>query len=250
MVSSGKFSLNWSEFSDNLTSFFGEQRENADFTDVTLACDDQSPITAHRVLLAASSSFFKEILSKQKNPNLLIYMRGIKSRDLNGLLDFVYDGEVNIYQEDLEGFLALADDLGFKGLERSAMKETLEPKEYKYLVHKSEIFKPKKEMVSTDVLFNNMETTPTIFDKSSSLVGANVFVNDKELEEQIMSMIERREGIWTCKMCGKTGKKLNKKQNIKQHVEGVHMDGGECNQCGKILRSSSALRNHMVAHTN
>ena len=233
MDSSGKFTLNWSEFSDNLTSFLGELRENGDFTDVTLACDDQIQITAHRILLAASSSFFKEILSKQKSPNLLIYMKGIKSRDINSLLDFVYHGEVNIYQEDLEGFLALADDLGFKGLERSSMKET---------------FKPKKEMESTDEFSNNVETTPTVFDKSSSLVGANVFVSDKELEEQIMSMIERRDGIWTCKVCGKTGKKLNKKQNIKQHVEGVHMEGGGCIQCGKILRSSSALRNHMVAH--
>ena len=206
MGSSGKFTLNWSEFSDNLTSFLGEQRENGDFTDVTLACDDQIQITAHRILLAASSSFFKEILSKQKSPNLLIYMRGIKSRDINSLLDFVYHGEVNIYQEDLEGFLALADDLGFKGLEISSMKETLEPKEYKYLVQKSEIFKPKKEMESTDEFSNNVETTPTVFDKSSSLVGANVFVSDKELEEQIMSMIERRDGIWTCKVCGKTGK--------------------------------------------
>ena len=117
MVSSETYSLKLSEFSHNLTSFFGEQKDHSDFTDTTLACDDQTQITAHRVLLAASSSFFKDILSQQKNPNLLIYIRGIRSRDLNGLLDFIYHGEVNVYQEDLDGFLEIADELGFKGLE-------------------------------------------------------------------------------------------------------------------------------------
>ena len=81
MDSSEKFCLKWNDFRNNLTSSFSEQRENPDFTDVTLACDDQGQLTAHKVILLASSSFFRDILSKQKHQNLLIYMRGIKSKD-------------------------------------------------------------------------------------------------------------------------------------------------------------------------
>ena len=46
----------------------------------------------------------------------MIYMRGLKSKDLNAVVDFIYHGEANIYQEDLEGFLALAEELQLKGL--------------------------------------------------------------------------------------------------------------------------------------
>ena len=242
MVSSETYSLKWSEFSHNLTSFFGEQKDNSDFTDVTLACDDQSQTTAHRVLLAASSSFFKEILSKQKNTNLLVYITGVKSRDLNGLLNFIYHGEVNVYQEDLDGFLELADELGCKGLEGFFMKETIEPKESENIAQKTKILEPKKETESTDV-----ETTQTNFDKSSSMVDANVPMTDKELDERIMTMMEKREGIWTCKVCGKTTNR-NKKQQIKHHVEGVHMADGahSCNQCGRIFKSRTALKSHVA----
>ena len=43
-------------------------------------------------------------------------MRGIKSKDIVAILDFIYHGEANIYQEDLNEFLALAEELQLKGL--------------------------------------------------------------------------------------------------------------------------------------
>ena len=96
MNSSEKFCLKWNDFTNNLTSYFSDQRANQEFTDVTLACDEQGQFTAHRVIQSAFSSFFRDILNKQKHPNLLIYMRGFKLKDLNSLLDFIYHREVNI----------------------------------------------------------------------------------------------------------------------------------------------------------
>ena len=46
----------------------------------------------------------------------MIYMRGLKVKDLEAILDFIYHGEANIYQEDLDGFLALAEELKLRGL--------------------------------------------------------------------------------------------------------------------------------------
>ena len=43
-------------------------------------------------------------------------MRGIKSRDLEAIVDFIYLGEANIFQEQLETFLALAEELELEGL--------------------------------------------------------------------------------------------------------------------------------------
>ena len=46
----------------------------------------------------------------------MIYMRGLKAKDLVAIVDFMYQGEANIFQEDLDAFLALADELQIKGL--------------------------------------------------------------------------------------------------------------------------------------
>ena len=46
----------------------------------------------------------------------MIYMRGLKEKDLVAIVDFVYQGETNINQNDLDGFLALAEELQLEGL--------------------------------------------------------------------------------------------------------------------------------------
>ena len=58
----------------------------------------------------------------------MIYMRGLKAKDLQDVVDFIYHGEANIYQDDLDGFLALADKLQLKGLAGSQEQEDLQTK--------------------------------------------------------------------------------------------------------------------------
>merc|ERR1719369_1111817 len=43
-------------------------------------------------------------------------MKGMKAKDLVNIIDFIYYGEVNIYQEDLKGFLTSAEEIQIKGL--------------------------------------------------------------------------------------------------------------------------------------
>ena len=54
MGSSEKFCLKWNEYTNNLTSYFSDQKANQEFTDVTLACEDQGQLTVHRVILSLS----------------------------------------------------------------------------------------------------------------------------------------------------------------------------------------------------
>ena len=114
-----KLCLQWNDFQDNVKNAFGNLRKTTDFVDVTLACEDGQQIEAHKVILAASSPIFETILKRNKHSHPLIYMRGIKSNDLSAMVDFLYYGEANVDQQNLDSFLAIAEELQLKGLNGS-----------------------------------------------------------------------------------------------------------------------------------
>jgi len=114
-MSSEKFCLRWNDFESNISVAFRELREDKDFFDVTLACDDEQ-ISAHKVILSACSPFFRNILRRNPHQHPLLYLKGVKFTDLQAVLNFMYNGEVNVAQEELNSFLAVAEELRVKGL--------------------------------------------------------------------------------------------------------------------------------------
>jgi len=118
MSSTEKFCLRWNDFESNISEAFRELREEKDFFNVTLACDDDQ-LQAHKVILSACSPFFRTILKRNKHEHPLLYLKGVKYTNLVSVLNFMYHGEVNIAQEELNSFLAVAEDLKVKGLTQS-----------------------------------------------------------------------------------------------------------------------------------
>jgi len=125
--STEKFCLKWNDFESNVSAAFKDLREEKDFFDVTLACED-SQIEAHKVILAACSPFFKKILKRNPHQHPLLYLKGIKSADLAAIMSFIYMGEVNVAQEDLNTFLAIAEELHVKGLTQGGEGQNHKPK--------------------------------------------------------------------------------------------------------------------------
>ena len=113
---SEKLCLQWNDFQENVNTAFGKLKGDNEFSDVTLSCEDGQQFEAHKVILVSSSPFFHNLLRKNKHTHPLIYMRGIKSEDMSAILDFLYYGEANVFQENLDPFLALAEELKLKGL--------------------------------------------------------------------------------------------------------------------------------------
>jgi len=116
MGSAEKFCLRWNDFESNISSAFRELREDKDFFDVTLACEDSDQLQAHTVILSACSPFFRTVLRRNRHDHPLLYLKGVKYLDLVAVLNFMYHGEVNVAQEELNSFLAVAEDLRVKGL--------------------------------------------------------------------------------------------------------------------------------------
>ena len=116
-----KFCLKWNDFESNISSSFKDIKDEKDFMDVTLACEE-SQVAAHKVVLSACSSFFRSVLRRNPHQHPLLYIKGVRFSDLESLLDFMYYGEVNIAQENLNSFLSVAEELQVKGLTQSSTK--------------------------------------------------------------------------------------------------------------------------------
>ena len=113
---SEKLCLQWNDFHENVKVAFQNLRSDKHFTDVTLAFEDGQQVEAHKVVLVSSSPFLQNLLEKNKHPHPLIYMKGLKFENVSTILDFLYSGEANVYEENLDSFLAIAEDLQLKGL--------------------------------------------------------------------------------------------------------------------------------------
>ena len=248
-----KFCLQWNDFQDNVKSAFGQLRDSTDFADVTLACEDGQQIEAHKVILAASSPFFQKILKRNNHSHPLIYMKGMKTNDLAALVDFLYFGQANVCQENLDSFLAIAEELQLKGLEGS-----------KDHVGESEAKQPKREYNTNHIVpiprTQRLEETAT---DAPNKTGNNLLAlipetselsaNLQELDETVKAMMETSENMIQvgksktrakiCKVCRKEGQPAD----IMRHIEANHLEGVAipCNHCDKILRSRNALRFHV-----
>ena len=121
MASAEKFCLRWNDFESNISVAFRELREEKDFFDVTLACED-SQVSAHKVILSACSPFFRNVLRKNPHQHPLLYLKGVKYQEMLSVLNFMYQGEVNVAQEELNSFLAVAEELRVKGLTQNTQE--------------------------------------------------------------------------------------------------------------------------------
>ena len=106
-----KFSLKWNDYQSNWTQSLSELRNDKESADITLISDDKVKFSAHKVLLSSCSNMFKLILKENNDGNPLLYLGGISSVNLEYILDYIYHGEVNLFQEQLDSFLESAQNL-------------------------------------------------------------------------------------------------------------------------------------------
>jgi len=194
-MSSEKFCLRWNDFESNISVAFRELRDDKDFFDVTLACDDEQ-ISAHKVILSACSPFFRNILRRNPHQHPLLYLKGVKYTDLQSVLNFMYHGEVNVAQEELNSFLAVAEDLRVKGLTQnqggggSVARRPKSPPVIKPSVRPPdrETHPPPKRPRPADPLRNNINNIPSQISHSQA-------ADDDDIQEVVPVKSEPRDPV-------------------------------------------------------
>lgn len=114
-VEAEHFSLRWNNFHSNLATGFHALLEEVDLVDVTIAAEGQF-VQAHKIVLSVSSPYFKELFKVNPCKHPIVILKDVCHKELVAILQFMYQGEVNVRQEELGAFLKTAELLQIKGL--------------------------------------------------------------------------------------------------------------------------------------
>ena len=236
-----KFSLTWNDFQQTVSNSFRSLRKETDFFDVTLVSDDEIHWNGHKLVLSACSGFFKSIIKKSSSPHPMIYLSGISSRNLEFIMDYIYQGEVQIFQEQLDDFLEVAQKLKIAGLINTNTDYKEVKQENKITRNNPEKSKDTQEneyFDSSAVSMANLIEEPRFQVEKLKLPS----MDTTELDQKIQELIIVKGGTFTCSLCGKTA---STKQNLGKHVE-THIEGLSfpCQQCDRSFRSRNTLQKH------
>ena len=249
-----KFCLKWNDFQENTLKTFSKLRNEDEFFDVTLVSDDQKQMLAHKVILSSCSEYFKNILKMNKHSHPMLCLTGISSIEMEKVLDYAYHGEVQIFQEDINKFLDIAQILKLDGLLGSRTENELEKDLNTHRPHE-----PTSKQESINDFDTNItnETKLNVCGQTQATVS-NVSVNGNlsvdKIEQKVREYLGKNEdGDYVCNLCGKVGYGgprciTSIKNHIETHLEGISYT---CILCGKQFGSRNLLSNHKsVKHRN
>ena len=267
--------LKWDNFKLGFFSNIKTLQHDPAFSDVTLVCDNGLKISAHKIILAAASPLFNDLLQQSDSSKSLLYFSDVNHSQLKFLMDLMYSGEVTMRRCEFEDFVKLSEELQMKGAEKfkeyarenrtKANLEKLKPQdqvleqaeEYSsYSISNDTVKSANNYIQSTSLLIKKEEDMETKFDskcdtKKLSVMDIDLGVMNDELNAKISSMMTKVDRKWTCTVCGKIEKQG--KANMVKHIEGKHIEGAShpCYWCGNVFRSRNSLCSHMSQkHSN
>ena len=261
---SKRFTLRWNDFHVGIANSFRKLRNAEDFYDVTLVSDDQQQVSAHKIVVAAASGYFENILKKNQHSHPLLCLEGIAITELKNIVDYIYNGELEIYQDYLDTFLHVAKRFQIEGLiqreDFHIQSETAEEEFYEL----EEDFIEERSTLRNENIVNGADSESDIqmagsknfrktqnsnlYQKKKNCTKINLkFDTIEELNEKLEAMIEKenygsRTIGWKCKPCGKP---CRSKGHAMEHVE-IHVEGlvFHCKYCSKPVHTRTVKRMH------
>merc|ERR1712029_841402 len=268
-----KFGLRWNDFQTTVSNSFKLFRQEKNFFDVTLVSDDQKQFQSHKVILSACSSFFQNLLKNNDNNSpIFIYLSGVNSTNLQMIMDYIYDGEVDVLYQELDSFLDAAQKLKIAGTTVNQTEDQMtknfriddfqnqvevgdlknDDHEMKYIqnhhqesmnhhavIDKSETLKEEVGKENFQIATRNSKKEIRIRNSTSIAVDGH----DQGDVNKMLNNMRTKEGDYhKCTVCGKMSKDST---NIKRHVE-IHLEGRVygCKICNQTFKNRWPLKTH------
>ena len=267
-------------FEQNVQEFYKQLLINTNFSDVTIASNDNVQFKAHKLVLSSCSEFFQNILLKNPHKNPLLYLNNVSSTEMRAIMEFMYLGECKVGQDAIGRFLKVGEELKIMGIQYDLSKESKDIKEVD--LNQIEVFlrKPKKEesdntetevMNKTDQdnesvdwwsisISDPLENSESKIDKIpeidlpddlSDTLKAKPFSCDICLEKfaycRSLKKHKRLTGHGTNLKCDVCHFKASKKSQIIKHWQEEHIGNKatyQCSSCNKKFPKYSALTKH------
>ena len=176
------------------------------------------------------------------------------------ILDFLYFGEANVFQEDLDSFLALAEEIQLKGLTNQSSKDLIQEQEEAHQQYAEPIQEdrdlPKK--LATPYPDLKRKRNVPITAPTAVAIQNQSSIDLQALDEKVKSMMEKGQKMipagkqtngtpkqaksCICKVCGMEG--LFK--SIRDHIERNHLDG-ICIPC-ELCEKTFSTRHDLCCH--
>lgn len=225
------------DLENNKKSMWQALQFEKEFSDVTLACDNEE-IMVHKFVLNSSSSLFQDIFKQDSNQHIIIYITGISRVDLQHLVQFIYQGEVNIAKDDMNNFIKVSEDLKIKGLsglfpKRNRLKDNFSGVD---ITRTSEENKFDLKIMNDENSSNQVEEQNLNYykDKDDQLV--------KQEELEINAQKQKQNIFYECDICNH---KTLYKGNLKKHIQEIHeCVVYPCDQCTYQGIQKSHLKRH------
>jgi len=249
--------------------------------DVTLSCEGEQ-LKAHKVILSACSLTFKNLLKKTPSQNPVILLWDVSPRDLSAILDFMYNGEVNVKQEHLNSFLAVAEKLRVRGLcqdgkSSSSSSKDNQSKPRSRVASSNDTPTPKRPKFSSSEENDIQEipVTPAVKQEKTETAATAVYPAAAAVVAQDMMVVNPEDyggegedygeyydddggyagGVDPVdptqsgkgNQCVTCGKHFSRNSALKTHIRDIHENQGKsfhCSECNKSCKSESALKMH------
>lgn len=104
--------LKWAdnEHLANTLSKFKSYMDNEAMVDVTIVCEGLT-LKAHKIVLASVSTYFQALFLEHTAQHPVIILKDVKFSEMQKILDFIYNGEVNIPHDQVASVVSSAKSL-------------------------------------------------------------------------------------------------------------------------------------------
>ena len=261
--------VKWGDFQKNFSETF--QITEKYMCDVTLVCEGNHAIDVHKIILSAASQIFNDLLLESRMDHPVIYLSEITLEIMSQIVEFIYHGQINVYQKSLDKFYEIGKSLKLNGLNGSHsqfienelenqredhddMEGVVSQNNCVMLYENEATVKAKSEQVKKDLLDWDIKQVPIIpktEDSKASLPQINFgkdITNIYGLKEAIHSSIIKSGENFLCKICPKSSVNIWKaKSHAQMHVKSQIIPGSHsCLMCGKIFTTSKRLETHKI----
>ena len=238
-----KLGLTRGDFNQHSFETFKALFQDNAFNDVTLVCEDQRQVKVHKVILSSASQFFKQILLKNPHANPLIYLK-LKYDHLCSIVTFMYLGQCEIEQSNIESFLEIAKDLQIDGLFTDKQEDSFVSDQN--LLSKSSLNITEQQQYTKEVSQESLSEVEcqTLEQQSNEVKDKSIITENQKEEDIINPSFGKAEQVDTPDelSCNECGKLENNKELLVAHKIDIHnREKSNINQTDPLKTSSKDL---------